>query len=344
MLRAKIRLLDRMVPSDMKDQILEELKAETEANGTIEDRACFYKVHVGILKEREAFAWWEVMESMKAKRRMFKKKPVKAFEVYTHYKEQRIEALRKWAACSEGEDRLLAWGNLLAVLDVKEDRDELAEIWVRAKPEVMELAGEKRQACLQVWIKQMVEHDSDDPVSEALTSNHLNNGMRLHRLYPLEPAMDGPTRNLFYRSMVQAYDFEGEDQLAADWALKGMARLEAGLEADALFLYLEWVNQTVGIVEGRETECAKLVRRQWELAKELDAYGTSAKLSMILMKLALDAGRKREANQQWEDLNRSVRKFGMDKLFNGRGKKLKRWMDRLERRLDHLNRETEKVS
>lgn len=338
MLLAKIRLMDRMVPSDIKDQILEELKAEIEAHGTTEEKACFYEVHAGILQEMEEFAWWKVLESMKSKRLFFKKNPSKDFAIYSHFKEERIEVLRKWANHAQGESRLLAWGNLMAILDVKEDREELSEVWVQAKAEVMELPEEKRQEILRLWLKQLVDHETDDDASQVVTSKHLNNSVRLNRLYPLEPTMDGPTRHLFYRSMVQAYDFEGEDLVAVDWALKGMARLGAVLEADDLFLYLESVNQTVGLVDGRETECAKLVRCQWNLARDLDAYGSGVKLSMVLMNLALDDGREMEANQQWDYLEGTIQKYGISKLFSGREKDLKRWLDRLKRRLDQVNR------
>lgn len=338
MLQAKIRLMDRMVPSDMKDQILEELKGEVEANGTLEEKACFYEVHAGILKELEDFAWWKVMETMKSKRLIFQKNPLKAFSIYEHFKGERIEVLRKWAEHSEGESRLLAWGNLMAVLDVKEDREELSEIWALAKSEVMELPEERRQEILRMWMSQMVDREAEDDVTEAVSSNRRNNSARLNRLYPLEPVMDGTTRNLFFSSMVKAYDFEGEEQNAVDWALKGMARLELVLEADALFLYLEQVNQSLGLVDGRETECAKLVRRQWELAKGLDAYGSGVKLSMVLMNLALDDGREIEANQHWDYLEGAIQKYGIAKLCRNGEKDSKRLLDRLKRRVDQMNR------
>lgn len=297
MMKARIRLMERMVPSELKNQVVQEVRQAVEELGTKEEKACFYQAYFQIVKEKEELA-------------------------------EQIDVLRAWAAHAEGEERLLAWGNLLAVLDSREEREEIVEIWSQAKEEWLGLPEREQQEMLCCWMRMM--------------PNHLNKH-RLMRLYPLESRMGGETRRLFYQSMVVVYVQDGNEQAACDWAVKGMSRLENMLEADQLFLYLEFANVILEAVDGRETETAKLMRRQWELAQELGAYGTGAKLSLILLHVALDEHCEKEARKQWAYLEEMIGKFGFALLFSDRERVAKRWMKKMKRRLNRLERGAGKV-
>jgi hypothetical protein len=335
MLKARIRLMACMAQSEMKNKVIEELKGDVEREGTCEDRACLYEVLSKIHQEKMDFAWSKVMEGAR-KGRFFRKKPAGALAVYEEWKEERTALLRNWAKAAEGHGRLRAWGHLLAALDVKEDREVLADLWDQAKAGLMAMEEADRQNMIIQWIGCMRIGCGEDEAAGAILSKRNRNCLRLAKLYPLEPAMGKEARQAFYKAMVRAHLYEDEEKTAADWALKGARRLEPILDPDQMFLYLERVNVDLGLVDDRERECASLMRMQWQLAKDLGAHGTGAKLSLFLLKFALDDQREKEAKRQWIYLDGLIASFGKQTLFDDGVKEADRWIERLKKQLDQM--------
>lgn len=343
MMQARIRLMEQMVESEMKEHALEEIQRAIETEATPEERACFYAACAGMLKKKEEQVWEALMTAFRKRRVLSWNRPVRCLNDYGDTRRDRIMALRAWAENTKGEDRLHPWGELLAVLDYHESREEIEEIWMRGRKGLESLPEEKYQATMRHWMLMLVDGDLVDSLGKSVLSSRRKTSLRLMRFYPLEPKMNGQTRLVFYRLMAWAQSQAGEDQAAVDWATKGMNRMGDLLEADQMFLYLEEVIRSLGRVGDREAETAKLMRHQWELAQDLGAYATGAKLSIMLLQTALEDEREQEAWRQWNYLQDTIKRFGTAPLFSNRERDVKRWIKKLKRRLDRLNHGADKV-